>query len=355
LLGVASLFKQQAGMQLPIVATSLVITPGVSLARRARSTAMLAAGFAAIWLATLVVLGALGSLREFYYWTVEVNRYYIAHGNNLHDGLARFRGTLLMQASFVPLVWIAGLGGLMRELGRDRRRHLLLPLWLLGSLVPIVLGGRFFPHYYLQLFPPLVLLAAGLLAHLWARAPAWPVARTATAIALAALVLGQAQSKMSSLVDPELLSIPHATPQARALAQHIREQTNPDARILIWGYGSALYHLAERRPATRFPYVTYLVGAVEGTPAWWSPFHPSRALELPRAWDLLFQDLQRHPPELVVDTASAGYIAFTKFPIEKYPRLLSFLTEGYQRTELDGFVVWRRRAPGADLEAALTH
>jgi hypothetical protein len=311
-------------------------------------------GFAAIWAATLIVLGAMGSLREFYYWTVEVIRYYIAHGNNLHDSLARFQGTLLMLVAFVPVMWMAGLCGLGRELGRLRFGQLLLPLWLVGSLVPIVLGGRFFPHYYLQLFPPLVVLAAGWLAHGWERQAARPVARTLVAIALSVLVAVRVQEKMSVLCDAETISIPHATPQARALAENIRAHTAPDARILVWGYGSALYHLAQRRPATRFPYVTYQVGAVEGTPAWWSPFHPSRALEIPRAWELLFQDLERHPPEMVIDTASAGYFAFTKFPIEKYPRLLSFLERDYERGELEGFVVWRRRPPPTG-DVALTN
>lgn len=346
--GLASLFKQQAGMQLPIVLVPLVLamrgTAG-AVWQRLRPAALLLAGFAGVWAATLVVLGAVGSLREFYYWTVEVNRYYIANGNNLDDGLARFRGALRMLASFVPVLWLAGAAGLVLHVLRHRARQVLLPVWLLASLVPIVLGGRFFPHYFLQLYPPLVLLGAGLLAELWERAAARPRSRALVAACLLALVGVRLQEKMSHFVDPEIVSIPHATPRARVLARYVREQTAPDARILVWGYGSALYHLAQRRPATRFPYVTYLTGAVEGTPTWWSPFHPSRALELPRAWELFFQDMERHPPELVIDTASAGYFAFLKFPVEKYPGLMRLLERDYQRTMVHGFAVWLRRAP----------
>jgi len=213
-------------------------------------------------------------------------------------------------------------------------------------MLPIVLGGRFFPHYFLQLFPPLVVLAASCLASLWDRSTSRSRPRTVAAglvaAALAVFSGARVESKMSTLRDPEIVSIPHATPKARALAAYVRGHTPPEARILVWGYGSALYHLAQRRPATRFPYVTYLVGAVEGTPTWWSPFHPSRGLEIPRAWTLFFQDLERNPPELVIDTASAGYIAFGKFPIEKYPALLGFLERSYQRAQIEGFTVWRR-------------
>jgi len=348
LIGVASLFKQQAGIQLPILLAFLLVGsgPGRWWSRPpVRAAAALAAGFAAVWLVTLAGLAAIGSLREFYYWTIEVNRYYIANGNNLPDSVDRFRRSITMLASFMPVVWVAGGAGLVLHLVQHRWRNPLLPMWLLGSLVPVVLGGRFFPHYYLQLYPPLVLLAAGVLVALWDRVAARPRPRALAAAVAAglALVTGvRLESKMSGFRDPEILSIPHATPRARALAAYVRAHTGPEARILVWGYGSALYHLAQRRPATRFPYVTYLVGAVEGTPSWWSPFHPARKLELPRAWELLFQDLERHPPELVIDTASAGYFAFTKFPLEKYPALMSVLERGYERTVVEGFTVWRR-------------
>ena len=379
LLGVASLFKQQAGIQLPVLLLALLAggaedqvsargpTPAPASARwtflrrtrahpRVRAAGALAAGFAAVWLVTLVALAAIGSLGEFIYWTVDVNRYYIANGNNLPDGFERFRRSVAMLASFLPLVWLAGLGGLAWHLRRHRWQHPLLPLWLFGSLIPIVLGGRFFPHYFLQLFPPLVVLAAGGLASLWERAAgasSWPRALLVSGLGAALVLLSavRVESKMSFFRDPEILSVPHATRRARALATYVREHTAPDARILVWGYGSALYHLAQRRPATRFPYVTYLVGAVEGTPSWWSPFHPSRRLEIPRAWTLFFEDLERHPPELVIDTAPAGYIAFTKFPIDKYPALLTVLERGYERTRIEGFTVWRRVAVSSEAGA----
>jgi len=145
---------------------------------------------------------------------------------------------------------------------------------------------------------------------------------------------------MAPYRDPERLSIPHAMPAARELARYVRENTPPEARLLVWGYGSALYFLAERRPATRFPYVTYQVGAVEGTSAWWSPFRQTEELEIPRAWELFFQDLERNPPAMVIDTSGPGYFAFTKFPPSRYPRLQAFLSAHYAQTEVAGFPVW---------------
>jgi hypothetical protein len=210
-------------------------------------------------------------------------------------------------------------------------------------LVPISLGGRYFLHYFLQLLPPAVLLASDLAVDLWDRLHAHLLARVAMAAAVGLSIAVPAWRGMAPYRDPEVLSMPHAMPGARAVARYVREHTAADARLLVWGYGSALYFLAERQPATRFPYVTYLVGAVEGTSAWWSPFRPTEALEIPRAWDLFFQDLERHPPEMVIDTSGPGYFAFARFPPSRYPRLQSFLVAHYQRTEVAGFPLWERR------------
>jgi len=177
----------------------------------------------------------------------------------------------------------------------------------------------------------------------WEGPGARPLRRVALATAVGFCLLVPALRGMVPYRDPEILSIPHAMPGAREVARYAREHTPGDARLLVWGYGSALYFLAERRPATRFAYVTYLVGAVEGTSAWWSPFRPTEALEIPRAWDLLFEDLERHPPAMVIDTSGPGYFAFAKFPPSRYPRLQAFLDASYARTDVAGFPVWERK------------
>lgn len=336
-LGLAALIKQQAAMQLIILLAASWLER-----ERPRRAALLCVGFALPWTAALAALAMAGCLGEFVYWTVGVNRYYIANGNSLASGLRLLAGALALLVGFAPGVWIAGLARLVYELVRREERRRVVALWAIGSLVPISLGGRFFPHYFLQLLPPLVLLASAGAIAVWDRLALRSAARLAGALAAPALLVVAPATRMAGFRDTEALSVPHATPAARALAAWVRDHTAPADRVVFWGYGSALYYLSQRRPATRFPYVTYLVGAVEGTPAWWSPFHPSRPLEIPRAWDLFFEDLERHPPSLFVDTARPGYFGFYKFPPARYPRLQAFLDARYVRSEVEGFPVWSR-------------
>ena len=39
--------------------------------------------------------------------------------------------------------------------------------WLAVSAIGVAAGGRFYPHYYIQLIPPLAVLAAPYYAELW--------------------------------------------------------------------------------------------------------------------------------------------------------------------------------------------
>jgi len=111
LIGIASLIKQQAGIQLVVLTAFLWLAersprqpaaggaddlPRQSNPVRARAlaTAFLVGGFTAPWLLALAALAAVGALGEFYYWTVSINRYYIANGNSF-----RYALPLLVEAS----------------------------------------------------------------------------------------------------------------------------------------------------------------------------------------------------------------------------------------------------------------
>src|SRR6266567_6417778 len=134
--------------------------------------AMLTAGFfAALGLVT-IVLWRQGILHEAFYWT-------IADHDVPHvfwqTGIVR---TLAFLGACLPLV----IGSIMACRDEDEiwagkmpERTALLGL-LAASAIGAAAGARFYPHYYVQLIPPLALLAASYYARLWSRtiqAPHW--------------------------------------------------------------------------------------------------------------------------------------------------------------------------------------
>ena len=64
----------------------------------------------------------------------------------------------------LPLLWKIPSAWTQRKLvALDGERDTDLWLWMLSAAVSVAVGLRFFGHYYLQLIPPLALLAAGAL------------------------------------------------------------------------------------------------------------------------------------------------------------------------------------------------
>ena len=50
----------------------------------------------------------------------------------------------------------------------------------------------------------------------------------------------------------------------RAVAEYVREHTQPDARVFVWGNSPEIYLYARRRMASRYMSVNYQTGHVWG-------------------------------------------------------------------------------------------
>src|SRR4030095_1799120 len=169
---------------LPSYRASRNLTPMNSIIQ----PAILTAGFfAALGLVT-IILWKQGILHEAFYWTMA--------GNDVphvfwQKGVVR---TLAFLVACLPLV----IGSIMAfrdedEIwaGKTAERTALLGL-LAASAIGAAAGARFYPHYYVQVIPPLVLVAAPYYAQLWTRkiqAPYWLLRPKITYVWLALTVI----------------------------------------------------------------------------------------------------------------------------------------------------------------------
>jgi Dolichyl-phosphate-mannose-protein mannosyltransferase len=320
LLGAAFLLKQPAAIAavplgiyllLPSYRTSRSLTRTNSIIQ----AAMLTVGFfAAVGLVTLV-LWKQGILRDAFYWTIAD-----------HDIPHVFweKGILLTLAFIgvcVPLV----VGAIMacRDkseiwVARTAERTALFGL-LAASAIGAAAGARFFPHYYVQLIPPLALLAAPYYARLWSRAiqpPHWLLrpAVTFTWLALTVIVF-------SIIRWVELAPRRVPSEAGRYLSTH----SSPEDRIFVWGQTSKMYLDAHRRPACRYITTFPLTGYVFGGRI---PGLDTRSRILPGAWENLQQDFAKHPPTYIVDVQADPNMA--QYPVKNFPILAKLLAERYQ-------------------------
>ncbi len=230
--------------------------------------------------------------------------------------------TLIFLVRNAALVWLAV---------RAQRRKGVAPelwMWLAGGAVAVLLGLRFFGHYYLQLTPPLALIAAGVLPDLVAKVRRWVWAAAAIPVALMlAFAFFPAQ---------DFGVLPYGKVAAR-----VQALTRPDETVFVWGSFSEIYWAADRQPATRFIHTGFLTGDPSGRP----PGTTSPRDGIPGAWLMLARDLAARPPAVVVDTSDARIRGAQFHPLEDTGFWASMRSDYKLAAVVDGVRLYRRVTP----------
>jgi 4-amino-4-deoxy-L-arabinose transferase-like glycosyltransferase len=319
LVGAAFLLKQPAAIAAVPLSIYLLL-PSYRTQRSLTQTdsiiqgIMLTLGFFAALGSVAIVLWNQGILHEAFYWTIA------AHDVPFVFWQKGIVITLAFLAVCLPLVF----GAIMacRDkgkiwAGRAPERTALLGL-LAASAIGAAAGARFYPHYYIQLIPPLALLAAPYYAELWFRRiqpPHWllrPIV-TYTWLALTIIVLSIAQ--WAGLAQRRAPS---------EAGRYLFTHSAPNDRIFVWGQSAKIYLEAHRRPACRYITTFPLTGLIFGGPI---PGFDTRYRIMPGAWTTLEQDFEKHPPAYIVDLCSApGEL----YPVRDFPILAKLLAERYQ-------------------------
>lgn len=319
LLGVAFLLKQPAA----IAAVPLGIYLLLPSYRASRSltrinsiiqATTLTAGFFAVLGLVTIVLWKQGILRDAFYWTITD-----------HDVPHVFweKGILLTLAFIgVCLPLIVGAIMAWRDkseiwAAKTAERTALFGL-LSASAIGAAAGARFYPHYYIQLIPPLALLAAPYYARLWSRIlrpPCWFLQAGVTYAWLALTIIAFSIIHWTGLA-------PRCAPSEEG--RYLLTHSSPDDRIFVWGQNSKIYLDARRRPASRYITTFPLTGQIFGGQV---PGFDTRSRILPGAWSNLERDFARHPPAYIVDVDADPT---AQYPVKDFPILANLLKQQYQ-------------------------
>ncbi|TDC39199.1 hypothetical protein E1211_05005 [Micromonospora sp. 15K316] len=186
------------------------------------------------------------------YWTALVGYQFAAMGGSAAGPAARwadFTGGLGPIARDLAVVAaLAGVGLWLLRGSRPARWVLLA--WLGGAVLGVNAGGSYWPHYYVQLLPPLTVLAAAAIA---------VIGRPRLRIAAAAVALLPQLAWLAVLVpatsDERQRRIPYHGLARRdeRIAAAIRTETSPNERIFVLVSQTNLYFLAQR--TTDYPYL----------------------------------------------------------------------------------------------------
>jgi len=319
LLSTAFLLKQPAAIAAVPLGIYLLLpryrsSRGLTRTNSIIHATMLTAGFGAALGLVTIVLWKQGILREAFYWT-------IADHDIPHvfwwKGIVH---TLAFLGVCLPLIVGAIMGCRDKGktwAGRKAEQTALFGL-LVASAIGAAAGARFYPHYYVQLIPPLALLSAPYYARLWSgrKPPLHWLLRPSVAYTWRALTI------IAFSVEHWLGLAPR-----RGLSeagQYLSRHAASNDRIFVWGQTSKIYLDAHRRPASRYIETFPLTGYVFGGPI---PGFDTRSRILPGAWATLVQDFARHPPAYIVDVQDPTK---AQYPVKDFPILAKLIAEKYQ-------------------------
>ncbi len=293
-------------------------------AGRWRNPAIVAAATAAT-VATTALYAPFGAFWE---WNVTNSPGFVFAGAGIFISIGR---GLVSSLAFIGFHVVATVGlwcALRRRnpltaAGRDDRD---LWIWLLTGLAAAAAGFRFFGHYWLQVLPPVVVLATPMVA-------AWSMAAQRRALAVTAV---------AGSVAFGLLFVPgsfHHRPDPSPMASYLDAHTTADQTVFVWGSYPEVLMRSDRLPAGALVHTDFVTGRSGGRE------DPEETLPLatPGALELMMDHLRSDPPELVLDTSTATDLGYRNYPLSLIPEVDEFVTGGYHRVDVvDGITVWQR-------------
>jgi len=297
-----------------------------TISAKVRGTVVPVIAFVSGVAAAVFAAGLFVPLSDFVYWNFTSSPGFVFAGTDLWGAIVRGLAALGLFLLWHLALSAAALWSLRRP---GLRPNLDLWVWVVTGGLAVGAGLRFYGHYWMQLLPPLVLLAAPVLAGLGDRL---------RRIASTTLLLGAAIAWALLFVPGAFRERPSDTP----VAAYIRDHTSADQRVLVWGTFPELAVDVDRPTAGRLVHSDFVTGRSGGRddPSETLPTVTDRPLEM------FLDDVIDDPPEIIVDTSGVASLGYTNYPMTVIPEFGEFVADRYEvETTLDGFTILRLRAP----------
>lgn len=224
-----------------------------------------------VWLGIGIVFGfiwvyllSLGVEKDFIQATVRYGLFYSRAAGLQQSAVNFFHALKWTPRENFPL-WALGGLGIILAFRKKQVLSLFLVIWMIFAFLGVAVSGRFYHQYFIQVIPPLVLVATYTLQNLFWLGEWKKKKRLFGLLILIATViffLGAQWNyyfkyipdeslihRRGNLVRPQLV---RATGQ---LVSYIRERTKPDDYIYIWGLWPEIYCLSQRYASSKYAFL----------------------------------------------------------------------------------------------------
>jgi len=230
--------------------------------------AILATGIILPYLLTCLIAWYTGVFRQFWFWTVSYGAAY-EKILPLSDGWRLFNVALPWFPRPLNIWLIAGFG-LTSVFWNPcaRRQKVFIVGFVLFSILAVLPGLYFRPHYFLVMYPAVALLAGLAISatyeYLKKRNTPFEVAWIPLALFVlmyASALYGQKKYlfKMAPLLVNREMHERHGFPEAMVVADYVRDHSSSQDRIAVIGSEPEIYFYSHRRSATGYIYMYSLM------------------------------------------------------------------------------------------------
>ena len=359
--GAAAVYKPNALLYvMPITIWALSALPGVGWRRYVRWVAFTTIGVLIVPMIAVAWIALTGAGAEAKIAIIDFNRWYVGEGFSVPAYVAAFWSVLKERLAHDPL-WLCGSLATLAALWGAARRRRISPLaaagiaWGVGATLVISVNGiRLYNTYFIQVLPPLSLMAGWLLSEAWSSSRAMRLLGGLTIVMMGWLLVSRHfVPRVVERFTADLAAIRGTVDRtsylesfggyangrgysARAndeLAAYLKAHTQASDRVFLFGInGAGVYYLSDRLPAHRFLRVNFFVPDAFPDPR----FTLSAVVE----------DLRRQQPAYVIfETLHQSNDADMARAVDALPSspALRPLLDGYTfETDVEDFHLYRR-------------
>ena len=260
LFAAAVLFKPVALTEgLPVLV--LIAATADDWRRKIHRLAIVGAGFVAVFGLTFAYFAVKGVAGSFLYWAFIYNTEY-ASALTLSERSATFLHQITARGMIYrewPVYLIAVIGLFALRYQDDRRNRFLPAAWILSAFVGTAASGRFTPHYFVQLLPPVALLCG--IGLQWCITKIEPIRNKPIRLAAAVVLIGFVlvyppayetdRYRQGTRLSRTLYGF-NPFFEGAAVGDYIAQKTKPEDTVFILGTEAQFLFHAHRKSATRF-------------------------------------------------------------------------------------------------------
>jgi hypothetical protein len=277
--------------------------------QRRMATLALPAGWVGLGLFVIGLYAAAGEVHTLYYWFWKYNADVFAQTSDFDHPVSVLQDWLI-QGPWWAIGWAllvignvthlvgrlfapAGPRGRLSELGF----HVAVTLLAITTMAAAAVGLRLFPHYFLIAIASAgLLLGVGVGERLSFRTTSGRASAVVATLLFLAFVGASTETRASIIRKEKREGLGWFDSANTELCSLVQTYSKPDEPIFIWGFDADLYVDCARRPASRFVYMTLVLGTV---PPFWAVRKPEYVAE--NAPEILLDELQTQKPPVILD------------------------------------------------------